>query len=138
MSDGQASKLVYLAGPIDLVDQGTAQGWRGEAAAKLKEQGWGVFSPAHAFELPDAVTQQLAVTVLGINKAALDLCDAILCNLAGPGYGTPIEMCDFMTRWDGQRPAACFNGNEASLYVKTWPHFESMDAAIAALVDRCP
>lgn len=131
MIDGQ--KLVYLAGPIDLVAPGEARDWRVVAAEKLNLHGFGTFSPAHAFTVPPHPPADLAITVLGINKAALDLCDAILANLAGPGYGTPIEFVDFMTHRNG-RPAASFNGDPKSLYVKTWPNFQSMDAAIAALV----
>lgn len=124
-------KLVYLAGPIDLVDQNTAQGWRSEAAELLREHGYGVFSPAHAFELPpDRIDANIAMSVLNINNAAMQICDAILANLAGPGYGTPIEF-DSMLR--AGKSGACFNGNLASLYVKTWPHYTSMGKAIAAL-----
>jgi nucleoside 2-deoxyribosyltransferase len=125
-------KLVYLAGPIDLVDRAEAQGWREKAAKKLKKKGFGVFSPAHAFEVdPDALTRDSAQSILAINSHAMQHCDAILANLTGPGYGTPIEF-DAMIALG--KIAASFNGNTNSLYVKVWPHYDSMDEAIDALV----
>lgn len=127
--------LVYLAGPIDLVDQDTSHSWRTKAAAKLVARGCGVFSPAHAFQLPfePPPDRDMALSVLDINKAALNICDALLGNLEGTTIGTPIEIQDFVTF--APRPMACFGGNEQSLYVKTWPNYESMDEAIDALFD---
>lgn len=134
MTDGKSHpKLVYLAGPIDLVDQETSQNWRTEAAIQLKAQGFGVFSPAHAFELPDAVSTDTATSVLSINRAALEICDAVLANLVGPGYGTPIEFHDMLA---ARKVGTCFNGNTASLYVTVWPHYATMNNAILALMAK--
>lgn len=125
-------KLVYLAGPIDLVDRAEAQGWREKAAKKLKKKGFGVFSPAHAFEVdPESVTADQAESILAINGHAMEHCDAILANMAGPGYGTPIELNGMIA---AGKIAAGFNGNINSLFVKVWPHYDSMDEAINAIV----
>lgn len=133
MTADSRPKLCYLAGPIDLVDRDSAQGWRTKAAQQLANHGIGVFSPAHAFELPlERTTRSMARAVLEINHAAMGACGAILANLSGPGYGTPIEL-DFMSRQAG-KPSACFNGKLESLYVQTWPHYDSMHEAITALV----
>lgn len=135
MGDSKPSrpKLVYLAGPIDLVDKGTARDWRAQAAKKLQEYGFGVFSPAHAFELAGEVSRDTALAVLQINKAAMEQCGAILANLDGPGYGTAIEL---HVMHEAGVPAASFGGNPKSLYVKVWPHFKSQNKAIKSLVDR--
>lgn len=128
------SKLIYLAGPIDLVDQETSRNWRIEAARILQKEGFGVFTPAHAFELPAGrIATDVAESVLEINDAALRACGAILANMSGPGYGTPIE---FHVALAAGKIGACFNGNTESFYVKVWPHYKTMDEAITALVEK--
>jgi len=73
---------VYLAGPIDGLDD-RGRSWREEAAVDLP-MGVVLFSPAHAYV---GASKATAHEIHMLNSAMVAVCDAMIANLAGPGWG---------------------------------------------------
>lgn len=75
----QKIRLVYLAGPIDLVNAKESKGWREVAAKAFNEHNICSFSPAHAFNWvgDDMGAQKL----IDINYVALEKSDALFLHL---------------------------------------------------------
>jgi len=85
--------LVYLAGPIDAVDQKVAKHWREDASDFLVAHGFTTYSPVHAFSgKPECLTPERADAIIAINNKALLMSNVVLANMDGVSYGTPIEV----------------------------------------------
>lgn len=86
------ARLVYLAGPVDAVSREEATDWR-EVASKHLLPEFATFSPPGAFRIDG--TQADAETcraLIEINNMAIDRSCAVLANLRGRSFGTPIEV----------------------------------------------
>lgn len=86
--------LVYLGGPIDLVNENDRIQWRkGMADVLLNTYGISTFDPAAAFnvELRD---YQVSRQLVHINEVALSTCDFAVFVMSPnqPSIGTPIEL----------------------------------------------
>lgn len=108
--------LVYLAGAIDAVSPSDAKDWRTVATEGLTKRGHSTFDPAHAFGGSPRITHQDASRVLEINQCALDRCNAVLANLAGDSWGTPVEI---EQAWSQDTPVYGFGAKWEGLYAKT-------------------
>jgi hypothetical protein len=85
--------IVYLAGPIDLVDGEQRNAWRERFSGELQNMGISTFNPAAAFGYVPA-SREDAQTLIDINKRAMLFCDftVIVMGRSMPSIGTPIEL----------------------------------------------
>lgn len=90
--------FVYLAGPVDGVDEQSARGWRLVAVEELLKQRPNIatYSPPHAISVGAAVTgdEPTCEAIIKINQVALSQADFVIANLNGPSFGTPVECLD--------------------------------------------
>lgn len=85
-------KLVYLAGPIDDVDEDGANHWRRYVSNMLGRHGINTFNPYLAYNVANLDTIKRQVSE--IDRAAIAQCDMLFANLSGNGraFGTIREI----------------------------------------------
>jgi hypothetical protein len=85
--------LVYLAGPIDLVNGEQRNEWRERFARELTGRNISSFNPASAFNYTPG-DRKTARQLIDINKAAMFACDfaVVVMGRDMPSVGTPIEL----------------------------------------------
>jgi hypothetical protein len=96
------------------VADGEARDWREVAQDAFLRKGIATFSPFHAFR---ANTLELGPkqceAIIRINDMAVASADAILANLGGKSFGTPLE-CQLA--WQERVPIVAFGCSPASIY----------------------
>lgn len=87
----RSTNMVYLAGPIDNIDNAIAASWRDYVGKELAAHGVSSFNPCAAFFVG---TQPPAELIRSINRHALSVSHICLVNLTGPtmGFGTLREI----------------------------------------------
>jgi len=78
------TKLAFLSGPIDDVDEYEAQTWRETLGRHLLKLGVSVFDPAKAFKIANGLS---AEAVIDINKEAIRRSNLMIANMSGEGRG---------------------------------------------------
>lgn len=116
LGGGWGDGLVYLAGGIDAITPDAARSWReeviGDERGGLTFMGFSAFSPAHAFKVNN-LTEEIAEAVVEVNELALRKSTAVVANLTGQTFGTPVE-CEIARGL--AIPVFCFGGSERSVY----------------------
>lgn len=87
-----STTYVYLAGPINGIEQDQAHYWRYSVSKALGEAGIGTFSPVGAHSV--GRMEWNAKKVADIDRYAIDTCDVVIANLLGDGlsFGTIREI----------------------------------------------
>lgn len=125
--------MIYLAGPIDGIDLKDAQGWREKANTELTFHNLATYSPAHAFAIGET-NRSIADAIIHINNVALASSSAVLANLGGVTFGTPIEVWDAVVKH--QIPVFSFGLSSKSIYQHRVRNYASLDHALEALIEE--
>lgn len=125
--------MIYLAGPIDGVGHKEARDWREIANETLTFHHVATYSPAHAFAIGDT-DRDVAEAIININNSALAQSKAVLANLGGVTFGTPIEV------WDAVQthkiPVFAFGLSSKSIYRHWIRAYDTMDGALSAILEE--
>jgi nucleoside 2-deoxyribosyltransferase len=124
--------VIYLAGPIDGIDLKDAKGWREMAIEELTKYHLATYSPAHAFSIGET-NAETADAIIEINDTALANSRAVLANLGGVTFGTPIEVWDAVK--DHDIPVFAFGLSSKSIYRHKIRACASMEDALEALIE---
>ena len=99
-------RSIYLAGPMGLVTEDEAKGWRDRATLLLDAIGIDTIDPFNLH--PEARkemkrikghTEEIATAIVEGDLKVIEECDAVLVNTCKPGWGTAMEiMYSFNTR----------------------------------------
>jgi len=89
--------LVYLAGPIDAITEGQANGWRRNLSEELLAAGITCYNPA-SFTFGGG--SRAARFVLEVNESALEKCDLLVAFIPPDvaTVGTVMELCTAMRK----------------------------------------
>ena len=128
-------RLVYLAGPIDLVDGPERHDWRIEAEKALGARGMSSYNPARAFHwVGDA---NGGSKVIRINRMAMEQSDAVLFRLTTkPTVGTwrelqmAIDMGKPVVGWDVTNGAAA-----DAIYLDGMQRYSTLESAAYRLLN---
>ncbi|MBT9131398.1 MAG: hypothetical protein DDT41_01704 [candidate division WS2 bacterium] len=87
------SCMIYLAGPIDGVDDDTANSWRINIISLLTKAGYNTFNPVTPYKC-GSYDLHYKEQVMEIDKAAIRACDILIANLnsSGRAFGTVREI----------------------------------------------
>lgn len=127
----QKIRLVYLAGPIDLVDAEESKGWREIAAKALSEHNLCTYSPAHAFNW---VGSDLgAGKLININYEALKESDALFLYLPERTQ-TVGSLIELKIASDLKKPIVIWTKLRKSLYLEPFIKESVLDKAIERVI----
>lgn len=128
-------RLVYLAGPIDLVDGPERHDWRIEAEKALGARGVSSYNPARAFHWVGGANG--GSKVIRINRMAMEQSDAVLFRLTTkPTVGTwrelqmAIDMGKPVVGWDVTNGAAA-----DAIYLDGMQWYSTLESAVYRLLN---
>ena len=107
--------LIYLAGAVDAVSTADAHDWRIKAQNDLGKLSVAAYSPPAAFSVPESFDDADAMArIIDINNGALRFSHAVLANLSGHSFGTPVEV--WAALFDHKLPVFSWGISKRSIY----------------------
>jgi deoxyuridine 5'-triphosphate nucleotidohydrolase len=86
------SGYVYCAGPIDGSDKKTRESVWGDFMERLRAKGFDLYSPHHAWHVPNGHAVKHREALMAVNEMALRCSSAVFAVMDGASVGVPAEL----------------------------------------------